>query len=84
MWQMLNMQIWFQNKRAKQKRKQKIRAKTEKQVHIPKPPSFWPQNLSFNSSLQGMLAKLYIIRSQKHALELVKKLCIPLLSALVL
>lgn len=46
--------VWFQNRRAKHRRKSKRKQKIEavaSAVKAPKPPALWPTNLSFDSDL---------------------------------
>ncbi len=48
------IQVWFQNHRAKYKRKEKKKETTQKSTVKLQPPSNWPSALPFDSSIASL------------------------------
>ncbi|XP_065909592.1 homeobox protein vent1-like [Dysidea avara] len=46
----IQVQVWFQNKRAKARRKDKKRLEESSTIAI-EPPSFWPKNIPFDTNI---------------------------------
>ena len=49
----VSLQVWFQNKRAKARRKDKRKRQEESPLFTIVPPSFWPKDIPFDTNIVG-------------------------------